>query len=105
MADNEWQNERPPDWPPEINITNFTGLPETIEEMLCRYSHFFEAGATAMLEARDKWLVEKMDEIIDNCSAIGSGCDCKHYSQCDDMPMTRTCKAWQNFKKEISHDR
>jgi hypothetical protein len=59
IQDNLW---RPDDWPPEIDISGFTGLPETIEEMLQRYSHFFEAGASAMLEALIKWLFEPCAE-------------------------------------------
>ena len=51
-------------------------------------------------EVNEEW-VAAIDEIINNCSAIGSGCDCEYYSKCDDIPMAKNCLRWQARKKEV----
>jgi hypothetical protein len=84
------------EWLPQ-NWENLHSKEKEEDGMFSR-AELFEEGASAMLEARDKWWIEKMEYMRKNCGSmpICKGAECGWYIQ------SKNCTAWEAFKKEIN---
>jgi hypothetical protein len=95
----EWRSE---DWKTPYDNSHSYGetCPVCDEDFGTEESmkYAFEEGASAMLEARDKWWIEKMEYMRKNCGSmpICKGAECGWYIQ------SKNCTAWEAFKKEIN---
>ena len=52
----------------------------------------FEMGASTMLAARDKWRVEQIEGIGNDCEILACANECLNI---------KTCKQWQSLKQSI----
>jgi hypothetical protein len=98
-----WIKGRPDDWTKETDNDCPVFSDSTGDPIVCsQRPNDYEAGASAMLAARDKWWVDRLILAERKCRDLV----CEHYRECDciDSFGGNYCIWWQQLKKELEEN-